>query len=425
MYVLDAMKRIAVLLMMASACGGGMAMEMGDDDGSSMGSGSGSGSGAGSGSGSAVDRSNGWRSRSGDLALTYRSSFDGPLGNGSQTPIFTGPAQNWVGTPVIDEAGNLYFTSQTNLVSTDGKGAVRWKVATSFTPGDLVLGPSGDLYVLEASGYHAGDEGHLYAFDTATGTQRDGELTVEGLYHVVMTADGKVFAQTYNETDGYGLAMFGQATGATPTWSKTAGGDRTAISPHGDQLVEVNVGTGSAAPPLDVVALDPATGDQRWHYTLDATLRGPAMAIDDDGSVFVAAGTDSGLHLIHLSKSGDLLSDQATSSARYPSRIVIGPSSLSIASQYVNAYEANGFVLDKRTMSAPANYTAPCGEPTAVDATDAIYWACPGGIQATEMDGTPIGAWPGDTTFQVVIGPAGAYEVPAPYYAGNQLMKLN
>ncbi len=120
------------------------------------------------------------------------------------------------------------------------------------------------------------------------------------------------------------------------------------------------------------------------------------------------------------------MTDQSTSSARYPSRIILGSKTLTVASQFVNAYQANGFVLDKATLSAPANYTAPCGEPQAVDATDAIYWSCDGGVQATEADGTPIGAWPGRVSFQIVLGPnAAAYEVPAAYFAANQLMKLN
>jgi len=132
------------------------------------------------------------------------------------------------------------------------------------------------------------------------------------------------------------------------------------------------------------------------------------------------------LHLIHLSKTGDLLSDQASTSARYPSRIILGPTTVSVASQFVNAYAANGFVLEKATLTPPANYTAPCGEPQAVDSTDAIYWSCDGGVQATEADGTPIGAWPGRVSFQIVLGPnAAAYEVPAAYFAANQLMKLN
>jgi hypothetical protein len=302
---------------------------------------------------------------------------------------------------------------------------MRWTKALTFSSSDLVLGPNGDLFALEASGYHAGDQGHLHSFDTATGAVKSGELTVEGLYHAVILKSGATFAQTYNETAGYGLSRFDQPTGTTPAWAKLAGGDRTAISPQGD-LVEVVVGAGNPAPALDVVDLDPVTGDQKWHYTLDATLSGPAMAIDSDGTIYVAAGTGSGLHLIHLSATGALLSDQATTSARYPSRIILGPTTVTVASQFVNAYAANGFVLEKATLAPPANYTAPCGEPQAVDSTDAIYWSCDGGVQATEADGSPIGAWPGRVSFQIVLGPdAAAYEVPAAYFAANQLMKLN
>jgi outer membrane protein assembly factor BamB len=186
-------------------------------------------------------------------------------------PVFTSNVtDSSVGTPVIDEAGNIYFEQYVpmqmpNLVSLSATGAMRWTKALTFSASDLVLGPNGDLFALEASGYHAGDQGHLHSFDTATGAVKSGELTVEGLYHAVILKSGATFAQTYNETAGYGLSRFDQPTGTTPAWAKLAGGDRTAISPQGD-LVEVVVGAGNPAPALDVVDLDPVTGDQKWHY---------------------------------------------------------------------------------------------------------------------------------------------------------------
>ncbi|HEY0253281.1 MAG TPA: hypothetical protein VGC41_17225, partial [Kofleriaceae bacterium] len=153
--------------------------------------------------------------------MTYRSETAGPLGNGTLDPVFTSAVtDSSVGTPVIDEAGNLYFeqylpNQMPNLVSLDPSGAMRWTKALAFSASDLVLGPNGDLFALEASGYHAGDEGHLYSFDPETGSQRNGELTVPGLYHAIILKSGETFAQTYNETDGYGLAKFGQPTGST------------------------------------------------------------------------------------------------------------------------------------------------------------------------------------------------------------------
>src|SRR6185295_14544342 len=81
--------------------------------------------------------------------------------------------------PLIDEDGNLYFTSflqTTDLVSLTRAGVERWR---RFLPGgsslsDLALAPSGDLVAVTSAGNYPDLVVQLISFDAATGAPHPG-----------------------------------------------------------------------------------------------------------------------------------------------------------------------------------------------------------------------------------------------------------
>jgi PQQ-like domain len=424
------MKSAAVLLVAGFvACGGPANLLDPTPDG-----GDGSGSGSGSGSGGPTEHVGGWRMRGGDGSLAYRSAGAGPAGNAAMNLVYQNPSSDQyagLGTPIVDELGNVYLIQTTPmqpnvLVALGPTGTKLWQTTleANWAYGEVTIGPDGDLYAVATMGSGATAAAKLVSFDGKTGVSRSGSQSITGLARILMPADGSIYALTYTETDGYGFQAL-PAMGATPRWTKTIAGDAYAVSPHGDAIAMVDVGAGTPAPALDVVSLDPATGTQRWHYTLDAALMSPTIAIDTDGTTYVSASlAGSGLHLIRLSSTGTLLQDLLVDSLTYPSRILIGTNTVSVSCQ-TPQYTGAGFTIEKSTGDLPTGWTTPCGEPEAVDKNDQVFWGCDGGIQATNAAGQATGGWQGNYTFQVVLAPNNtAYAVPAAYFAANQLFRI-
>lgn len=373
--------------------------------------------------------------RGGDGSMAYRSPGAGPQGAATMTVAYQNPSSDdfaGLGTPIVDEDGDVYLVSNTpmqpnELVALNASGAVRWHVTLDmgWSYGELTLGPDGNVYAVATAGSGASAQAKLVGFDGKTGAALSGSAPIPGLARILMPADGTIYALTYTEAAGYGTQAL-PGMGAAPRWTKAQGGDAYAIAPDGSALAMVIVGAGNPAPPYEVVSLDPATGAERWHYTLDAALTSsPVIAIDADGTTYIAAsGNGSNLHLLKLSKTGAPVWDVVADSLTYPSRILIGPTTASVSCQ-TPSYDGAGFTLDKASGAQPAGWSAPCGEPEAVDAHDILYWGCNGGIQAANAAGQAVGGWSGNYTFQVVLAPnSTAYAVPAAYFADHQLFRI-
>lgn len=379
----------------------------------------------------------GWRMRAGNSALSYRSATPGPTGSAASSVFHanTSPEEfASLGNPVVDEDGNLYLVSitpqqPTQVVSLSPTGAVRWMspVETGWSAFDLNLGPDGNVYAhtdrTTSTSPTYTYESKVFAWDTVTGTPLTSPPPVDGLGSILLPPDGSVYGMTYTEEAGYGLYAK-SSIDAAPRWSKTEGGDAYALSPAGDMLVTITVPPNSGA--HDVVAFDPQSGAERWRYHVDAALvSSPTLAIDDDGTVYVALSKQgSDLTVIRLSKTGQVEWTHVEPSITYPSRILVGDDTITLAAQTPNSYY-EGIVLTKVTGVPPTGASTPCGEPQAVDESDVIYWSCDSGIQATTPLGESVGSWPGRFTFQIVLGPDGtAYDVPAAYFADHELFRI-
>ncbi|NVB84672.1 MAG: PQQ-binding-like beta-propeller repeat protein [Kofleriaceae bacterium] len=378
----------------------------------------------------------GWRMRAGDSTLSYRSSTPGPTGTATLDVFHQNLASDefaGLGHPVVDEAGNLYLISTVpqqpaELLSLSAAGTMRWKTTleTGWSTGPLALGPDGNVYAHADKSTMSGStytyQSKVFVWDAETGAPITATPAVDGLGGILLPPDGSVYGMTYTEEAGYGLYAK-SSLGAAPRWTKAEGGDAYALSPAGDMLVTITV---PKTGPHEVVAFEPQTGAEKWRYPVDAALvSSPTLAIDSDGTIYVALSKrGSDLTVVRLSKAGAVEWTHVEPSITYPSRILVGRDTITIAAQTPN-YGYAGVVLTKVTGARPAGATTPCGEPQAVDSADVIYWSCDSGIKATTPLGASVGSWTGRFTFQIVLGPDGsAYDVPAAYFADHQLFRI-
>jgi outer membrane protein assembly factor BamB len=377
----------------------------------------------------------GWRMRAGDASRAHRGATAGPSPAAVKATFYQHPSTEehaGLGSPIVDEKGNLYLVEYTpmqpsRIVSLPAAGSVRWKgnVEQGWSIYDLSLGADGHLYGVATRGSGATAEAKMVSWDSSTGASRPGSAPIAGLSGLLLPPDGSIYTLMYSQATGYGLEARTGMTGA-PRWTKSFGGDAYALSPAGDTLVVITVPM-TAGSAHEAVALDPATGAEKWRYTIDATLiTSPTLAIDVDGRTYLAmskSGRD--LTIMRLSPTGALEWTHVEPYLTYPSRILLGKhDTVAIAAQTQNYYGA-GVVLTKGTGNWPPNTTLPCGEPQAIDSNDVLYWGCEGGIQATTQNGTIVQGWEGRDTFSIVLGPSGAlYHVPAAYFADHQLFRI-
>lgn len=398
----------------------------------------GQGSGSGSGSGDPpppAPKVGGWRTGSRDASHSYRSDVSGPAPSASMSLFFQHPSQEehaGLHTPLIDEEGNLYLTRNTpgepnELFSLTSGATRRWsiQVGESYLH-HLTLGPDGHLYAIDESGPTDARVAKLVSFDAATGAMRGTPQTIANLTQFTMAVDGTIYTQTWSDADGYALQAR-PAIDASPTWTKAGAGWQFALSPAGDQVVMIVDDESDNTAPLRVVGLDRATGTERWTTTLDQTATGsPTLAIDTDGTIYVAASANGSDLTIHkLSAAGAIQWGSAIESLTWPRRIIIGSSTVTIGAQWGSAYVGAGVALTKAGGQIPADFEMPCGEPEAIDADDHVYWGCDGGVQVANTSGAPIAGWEGRYSGQIVLGPDGsAYHIPAAYFADHQLFRI-
>ncbi len=374
----------------------------------------------------------GWRTHGGDAARSYRAAVAGP-GTAATSALFTmntSPDEfASLGTPVIDEAGNVYLmrlqdTTPDEVVSFDPTGHERWStpIDAGWSMYDLDLGPDGNVYAVATMGSGDTMQSKIVVYRGSDGTALPGSDLIPGLYTVLMPPTGGIFGLTYTMAAGYGTVAY-DAIGHQ-RWVMTQGGDAYAVSPAGDALAMIAVGSGNPAPPLELLVVDPSDSHELWHYTFAAGLGTPTLAIDGDGTVFAAVSENgSNLHVMRFAPGGQLQYDRTISTLTWPSRILVGHDAIAIGAQ--NSQDFAGIGLQKSDGMPPANSQLTCGDPQAIDSNDVVYWSCNNGTQATTPSGGFVASWTGEFSFQIVLGPDGsAYDVPAAYFSAMNLYKI-
>lgn len=224
-------------------------------------------------------------------------------------------------TPAVADGVVYHATRFGEVVARTLEGRYLW----SFTADDPVT-PTGDpdeqLYgtaptVADGTVFVNRGDG-LFAVDAADGAQRWKIPVSEGGLGAPAVADGRVF---YARTGGDGRVVAADAATGEALWDYVVGygvttrpvtvADGTVYAPAWDTLVD----SGREGSPVTLVALDAATGAERWRYENGALANGP-VALGDD-RVYVA-GTRGGLSALARRDGAELWS-------RDLGRSVVGP----------------------------------------------------------------------------------------------------
>lgn len=346
----------------------------------------------------------GWRMAGSDAAASHHVGVVGPPAAATNRLFHEEPDRK-LSAPIIDENGNLYFTSfltsrTFDLVSLDRAGVERWR---TFLPGgsslsDLTLAPNGDLVAVSSVGsFPDAPVVRLTTFDAATGESHPGAMLVSDFPEPMKVGpDGRVFVQTHAQDD-VRLEMHPSPT-APPRWTRSSSGGSFAIAPAGDALVCVEAGALNTRP-FAVVGVDPATGVERWRKPLPAQLtQGPGLAIDRDGAAYVAVATGSReMHVFKFSQSGEMLWE-AQNTEDFPTQVLLGADTVIVSAHF-------SFALRKSDGSPAAD--SPCGVAMATDGADRVYSACNFGTQVIDALGNVVAEWRGSPE-ALAIAPDGA-----------------
>lgn len=342
----------------------------------------------------------GWRMAGADAAASHHTDAVGPPAIATGRLFHEEPGRT-LSTPIVDEAGNLYFTSflsarTFDLVSLTREGVERWR-----TPGasGLSLAPSGDLVSAWRVDISPDAVAQLITIDAATGEPHPGAvLGSESVQSMKVGPDGRVFVKTFL-SDVTSFEMHASPT-LPASWTRKSGLGSFAVAPAGDALVSVERGDLST-PPYTVVSIDAATGTERWRKALPVQLtQGPGLAIDRDGAAYVAVA--SGLremHVFKFSPAGEVLWE-AQNTEDFPTQVILGADTVHVSAHF-------SFALLKSDGTPPPTGAFSCGVALATDGADRLYSACNFGMQVTDALGQVVAEWRGIPE-DIAIAPDGA-----------------
>jgi outer membrane protein assembly factor BamB len=230
------------------------------------------------------------------------------------------------------------------VASYDGKfyalnaktGALRWKFATGgerkfearglhgMTPRDQTFFDPYDVYLSSAvvvgdTVYFGSGDGHLYALDTAEGTQRWKFATGNVVHSSPAYADGVLYVGSWDSRFYAVDARTGQErwrfqAGEDPLMNNQVGFQSSAAVANG----VVYVGCRDS----NLYALDAATGKERWRFNNAGSwvISSPAVA---DGKVVFATSDSALIHIVDA-QSGKPIAKQATKAFMFASPAVAG-----------------------------------------------------------------------------------------------------
>jgi hypothetical protein len=220
-----------------------------------------------------------------------------------------GPAILSMNAPIIDPAGNLYFSSQNAVFSLTAAGTKRWSVTTSGEP------YSSPAFSRDYSKIFVAVHDTVYCLQSATGVGawRFSPPGVTGVFRSTPAVDDNdnVYLGTKDDEHSVFYAIRSDGTGIL--WKNTIGADLYSSPAIGaDRTIYVaSERAGSTDAAFRLHALDLATGAEKWGSPLYGDVTWSSVAITDDGMLYVASidveGVGAGVYAFHTDAVGGLL----------------------------------------------------------------------------------------------------------------------
>jgi outer membrane protein assembly factor BamB len=205
--------------------------------------------------------------------------------------------------PIIDAAGNIYFSSSSAVYSLTPAGVRRWRVTTS---GEYFSSPA---FSVDYSKVFVAVENRVYCLRAGTG-EIIWQFTppgIAGVFRATPAVDDRDNVYLGTKADNQSVFYAIRADGSGILWQNPIGGDLYSSPAIGnDRVLYVGSEFGTAGKQLH--ALDLATGTERWNAVLrgDATWSSPAIA--DGGVLYIGSmdvnGTGAGFYAYRTDATG-------------------------------------------------------------------------------------------------------------------------
>ena len=206
--------------------------------------------------------------------------------------------------PILDPAGNIYFSSLNTIYSLTPTGVRRWRVTTS---GEHFSSPA---FSVDYSKVFVAVGAQVYCLRAATGEViwQFAPPGVVGVFRSSPAVDDNDNVYLGTKADNQSVFYAIRSNGAGLLWQNPIGGDlysSPAIGNDRTLYVGSEVATGQQ---LNLHALDLATGATKWSSPLrrDVTWSSPAIA--DDGTLYIGSmdvnGEGAGLYSFRTDATG-------------------------------------------------------------------------------------------------------------------------
>jgi outer membrane protein assembly factor BamB len=185
--------------------------------------------------------------------------------------------------PIIDPAGNIYFSSQNTIYSLSPAGVRRWRVTTSGEP------YSSPAFSVDHSKVFVPVGTQVYCLRASTGDViwQFSPPGIAGIFRSTPAVDDNDNVYLGTKADAQSVFYAIRSDGTGLLWQNPIGADLYSSPAIGsDRTLYVGSEFGSGQ---QLHALDLATGTQKWGSPLrkDATWSSPAIA--DDGTLYIGS----------------------------------------------------------------------------------------------------------------------------------------
>lgn len=207
--------------------------------------------------------------------------------------------------PIIDPAGNIYFSSLNAIVSLTPTGSLRWSVATR---GEYFSSPA---FSTDYSKVFVAVQDTVYGLTASTGARvwAFSPPGMAGVFRATPAVDDGDNVYLGNKADSASVFYAIRADGSGLRWQRAIGSDLYSSPAIGNDRT-VYVGSEFAAG-MNLHALDLATGATKWSSPLRADATWSSPAISDAGTLYIASmdvnGTGAGVYAFRTDATGLLL----------------------------------------------------------------------------------------------------------------------
>jgi outer membrane protein assembly factor BamB len=215
--------------------------------------------------------------------------------------------------PAIASNGTIYVTASgttgtwtSRLIALNPNGTEKWHVGSSCGwMGQPQVGPDGTIYVVLC--------GKMLTAFTPAGAKKWDFDAGHALGGIAVDDDGNVYGFHY-ESGAYLRTVFSLTPAGVGRWvvylisSNSAYYDGTALVVGTGNKVYVTATSPGYAGKL--FALNSATGAKTWETDLDSSVNAGAMAVSDDGTVYLPLGMGAPKRLVAVSSAGAILWDR-------------------------------------------------------------------------------------------------------------------